>query len=142
MDLGVFQQDQDGPPEVAQQVAEEEDDVSGTEVLVGLAAEAQYTVTPAGAEREVGKDRNPIMTLPVGEHRGAASGRPGAPYQGRQLEAGFIQEDEEGAQQSGFFLTRGQISHFHRAMAASSRSSARRSGFWGLQPIWYRSRPT
>jgi hypothetical protein len=32
------------------------------------------------------------------------------------------------------FFIRGQSCCFHRAMAASSRSTARRSGFWQLQP--------
>lgn len=142
VDLGVVQQEEDGPAEVTQQVAEGEDDVSGTEVLVELAAEVQPAVPPARAEREGGKDGDPVMTLPVAEYGGAASGRPGTPYQRRQLEAGFIQEDEVGAQPPGVFFTRGQTTRFHRSMAASSRSSARRSGFWGLQPIWCRSRPT
>jgi hypothetical protein len=47
-----------------------------------------------------------------------------------------------GCQPCGVFFTRGQTDRFHSAMVASSRSMARRSGFWWLQPIWCRSLPT
>jgi hypothetical protein len=40
-----------------------------------------------------------------------------------------------GCQPCGVFFTRGQTDRFHSAMAASLRSTARRSGFWWLQPI-------
>jgi hypothetical protein len=39
-----------------------------------------------------------------------------------------------GAQPCGVFFTRGQSVRFQHSMAASSRSTARRSGFWWLQP--------
>jgi hypothetical protein len=47
-----------------------------------------------------------------------------------------------GRQPCGVFFTRGQTVRFHSAMAVSLRSTARRSGFWWLQPIWWRSFPT
>jgi hypothetical protein len=47
-----------------------------------------------------------------------------------------------GCQPSGVFFTLGQTDRFHSAMAASSRSTARRSGFWWLQPSSWRSLPT
>jgi hypothetical protein len=47
-----------------------------------------------------------------------------------------------GCQPCGVFFTRGQTDRFHVVTAASSRSTARRSGFWWLQPIWCKSLPT
>jgi hypothetical protein len=47
-----------------------------------------------------------------------------------------------GRQPCGVFFTRGQLDRFHSAMASSLRSRARRSGFWWLHPIWWRSLPT
>jgi hypothetical protein len=47
-----------------------------------------------------------------------------------------------GAQPGGVFFMRGQSLRTHRSMAASSLSSARRSGFWWLQPKACMSLPT
>jgi hypothetical protein len=55
------------------------------------------------------------------------------PYHvGNQLEAGFIGKCYMGTQPRSVFLIRGQSSCFQRWIAFSSRSRARRSGFWGL----------
>jgi hypothetical protein len=47
-----------------------------------------------------------------------------------------------GCQPCGVFFTAGQTDCFQSVMAASSRSMARRSGFWWLHPSWCRSLPT
>jgi hypothetical protein len=47
-----------------------------------------------------------------------------------------------GCQPCGVFFTAGQTDRFHSAIATSLRSTARRSGFWGLQLSWCRSLPT
>jgi hypothetical protein len=41
-----------------------------------------------------------------------------------------------GCQPCGVFFTRGHSDRFHSVMAASFRSTARRSGFWWLHPSW------
>jgi hypothetical protein len=46
-----------------------------------------------------------------------------------------------GAQPSSVFLTRGQSFRFQRWMASSSRSRARVSGFWRVQPRLCVGRP-
>ncbi len=142
VDLGVVQQNDDGTSQVTQEIAEAEDDLSGMEVLVELAAEVQPAVATAWAQAEAGKNRDPVMALPVAQQGRATPWCPGAPHHGGQLEPGLIEEDEVGAQPPGVFFTRGHSFLFHRSILASSRSRARRSGFWALQPIWCRSRPT
>lgn len=51
-------------------------------------------------------------------------------------EAGFVQESQPSVQPAGVFFTRGHSCRTHRAIAASSRSLARRAGRWRLQPSW------
>lgn len=46
-----------------------------------------------------------------------------------QQEAGFVEEQDVGAQPPRVFFTAGHVERFHSLMASSSRSMARRSGF-------------
>ena len=68
-----------------------------------------------------------LVAVPVDRRLPARS--PG-PQQGwNQEESGFVDEDEVGTQPRGlFFFARAQVSVFHRSIASSSRSIARRSG--------------
>lgn len=135
VDVGAVEQHDHGAAKMTKQVAQERHDVGRVEVLVQLAAEVEPAPTPTGAEREGGKGRDTIVLLPVAQQRRVAAWRPGAPHARRQLESRFVKEDEVGPQPSGVFFTLGQSRLFQRSIAASSRSSARRSGFWALQPI-------
>ena len=58
----------------------------------------------------------------------ARPGRAGA-------QAAFVNEDNGPPLLAGLFFKAGQTSFFQRAMAFSSRSSARRSGRWQLKPL-------
>ena len=53
----------------------------------------------------------------------------------RLMAHAFVLEADPGLAASGVFFTRGQSSLTQRAMASSSRSTARRAGRWRLQPI-------
>ena len=55
-------------------------------------------------------------------------------------QAAFVDEDDRAPFGAGLFFKAGQVLRFQVAMAASSRSSARPTGFWQLQPK--RSRKT
>ena len=135
VDARIVEQHVDGATKMTEQVAQERHDVRSAEVLVQLAAEVEPAATPAGAEREGRDDREPVALVPVTQQGRLAPWCPGAPDAGRQLEARLVEEDEVGAQPCGVFFTRGQACFFQRSIAASSRSSARRSGFCALQPI-------
>jgi len=135
VDVGAVEQHEDGTAKMTKQVTQEGYDVGRAEVFVQLAAKVEPAATPAGAEREGGKDRDTVVPLPVPQQGRVAAWRPGAPHTRRQLESRLVQEDDVGAQPRGVFFTRGQSRFFQRSIAASSRSSALRSGFWALQPI-------
>jgi hypothetical protein len=73
------------------------------------------------------------MAIAVAQTGRLPSGGPGPAHVGDEQKAALIDEDEMGATSCGVFLSVASVL-FHRAMAASSRSTARRSGFWQLQP--------
>ncbi len=108
--------------------------------------ELQLVVEPtATAPRTQGEARDhgdTIVVLPVAEERRRPAGRPGAPHGGNQLEARFVREDEVRVPAREVLFTRAHARRFHSVIAASSRFSARRSGFCGVRPHWWRRRPT
>src|SRR5512136_509278 len=109
-------------------------------ILVELAV--QRTMEALWTDSNTRNGRDPIMTIAMQYDRGLSHRTPSLVDRGNQEEARFVDEDEMGCQPCGVFFTRGQTDRFHFSMATSSRSTARRSGFWWLQPIWCRSLPT
>lgn len=141
MDRGVVPDDDHVTPEVPQQVTEE---VAHPQTVDVRAVEAivEAHAVPNRADREGRDDRDAVATVAVTQHRGATPRCPGLEQRGDQLEAALVREDDVGAQPLGVFFTSGHTSRFHRSMASSSRSRARRSGFWQLQPSECMRRPT
>ena len=124
--------------EVAEQVGKKRADLGLADVvMVPLVVEAEALTDRA--DRETGDDRDPIAATPVAQQWRLAARRPGAQDGGGEHEARFIYEDEVGPQPKGVFFTRGHAFRFQRAIACSSRSRARRSGFWQVQPHCARS---
>lgn len=127
--------------QVAEQMAQEGNDFEFAEVVVvPLVVEAEAAT--ARADRDPGDHRDPVVALGMAQPRRLAARRPGARHGGREHEARFIYEDEVGPQPKRPLFTRGQRVRFQCAIAASSRSRARRSGFWQLQSQRASRRPT
>lgn len=141
MRFAVVPQDDDGAGEMSEQVLEKAGCGDRANVL-GMTLEIEPAPPAQGAHRDAGDDRDAIVAVPVAEDRGLAARCPRPPHGRRDQEARFVDEDEVGAQPRGVFFTRAQSRVFHRAIAASSRWSARRSGFCGVQPSWWSRRPT
>jgi hypothetical protein len=68
------------------------------------------------------------------DERGAPAPAPGPGAWRPQRLAGFVLEDDPGAEGRRGAFTRGQVSFFHTSTAPSSRSTARRAPSWQLQP--------
>jgi hypothetical protein len=133
MQKQAIPQHDDGAAKMAQEVGEKRANIGlANVVMVPLVVEAE--ALPARADRETGNHRDAVAAMPVAQERRLAARRPGPEHGGREHEAGFVYEDEVGPQPYGVFFTRGQALRFQRAIACSSRSRARRSGFWQLQP--------
>ena len=138
---GVIQNDDQGATQLPQQLTEKGTDFFLTDVVIEEQVVQTETMAP-GAQRNSGDDRNFVAAALTMMLEGSdAPRRPSLHHQGSQQEARFIGKDYVGAQPRGVFFTRGQSFRFQRSMAFSSRSKARRSGFWCVQPNRCRSWP-
>lgn len=126
---GVVQQDDARPAQVAQQLAEKGADFQLTDVFQAKMI-VESEALASGADGDCRDDRDLVAPVAMAVDRCAPPRRPGLEQVWDQEESGFVDEDEMGAQPCGVFFTCGQVFRFHRLIAASSRSRARRSGFW------------
>ena len=133
VDASIVQQHDDVAAEVAPQLTDE-----GVHLLVSDVVPVELVVQaeapPAGTDGNAGDHGDLVAPRAVAQHRRTATWRPGLEDRGQEQEARFVGKDEVGVQARGLFFTAGQCTRFQRAMAASSRSAARRSGFWWLHP--------
>jgi hypothetical protein len=141
VDAAVVPEDDDRPAQMTQQVPKKLAhlrlaDVGPVHAVVEAEPMAARTHGDAGDHREA------IVSLPKAQQRSVPTRRPGLADARDQEEAGFVDEDEVGAQPRGVFFTRGHTRRFQSAMRSSSRWSARASGFWWLHPSLCISRPT
>ena len=114
-------------------------------VRFGIGVQGEVEPDPAAPRREAqsGDGGDLVVGARALEEQGRLADRgPGAPHHGRHEEAALVEKDQAGPQRAGFFLMRGHSVRSQRRMAGSSRSRARRSGFWGLQPRARNRRPT
>ena len=128
MGAGVVQQGNHWPIQMSQQMAEKLTDFLLSDVLeVKLVEEAQPL--PFRADGDARDHRDLVPPIAMVDHRRLTTRRPGLGDVRDQQESGFIRKNYMGAQPRGVFFTRGQSFCFQRAMASSSRSMARVSGF-------------
>ena len=141
VNLAVVEQGDDVSAEMAQDVFEERADHFAVDVRVEQLA-VQPRATPLRADGDPGDGRDPVVAVEVMEDRRPPARTPRPAHRRDQEKARFVEEKEIGPQPCGVFFRRGQTVRFHRAIASSSRSTARRSGFWGVHPNSCRSLPT
>ena len=141
VDAAIVPQHDDRPAQVTEEMAEKLTDLGLVDVRP-MQAVVETEVSAARTDREAGNHRETIVPLPETQQRGVPPRRPGFAHTGDQEEARFVDEDEVGAQPCSVFFTRDQSRRFHLVMRASSRWSARASGFWWLHPSVCISRPT
>lgn len=129
MRWGLVQKHNHRAVQVSKQMAEEDAHLLLPDVAEPkLVIEAEMLALGTdGDPRDHGDSVSPIAVV---QDRSVAARGPRFDHVGDQQEAGFVGEDEVGAQPRGVFFIRGQSLCFQRSMACSSRSAARRSGFW------------
>jgi len=129
VDAGLVPEEEDGAAEMAQQVPEERAHLVVPDVLrVDLEVEADPLAL--GRDADPGDDREAIAAVAMADDRRLPTRRPGLAQGRDQEEARLVGEDDVGTQPRSVFFTRGQSFRFQRSMRTSSRSRARRSGFW------------
>lgn len=141
VNLAIVPEDDHWSAEVTQQVSQEVTHLCLLDVL-GMEAPEESQPPAPRTDRDAGDDRDLVPAIAMPDDRRLAARRPGAPDGGNQEEARLVDEDEMGPQPRSVFFTRGHSTRFQCSMAASSRSSARVSGFCGVQSSWCRRRPT
>lgn len=128
----------DLPAEVANELCQPH----AVDVAVGPDRKVERDPTAPWGHRQRPDDRG-FLTVPSGlrKDRRLTARRPGPAHERCEEKPALIQEDDVGLQSLRFFLMRGQSTLTQRRIAASSRSRAWRSGFWGVQPNDRRRRP-
>lgn len=132
----------EGTLKMPAQLLQERKNLSGVDVRLRMKAKKQPDAGSIGRDGQSGDDGNlPIRVGPMSEQGSLAARRPRPSHQRHHQEAAFVDKDERRAYARGVFFTRGQSILTQVWMAASSRSTARRCGFWGLQPRECKIRP-
>lgn len=138
---GVIQENDEGAAELPQQLAQKHTNFFLSEVVIEEEVVKAQMMSPE-AERDPGNDGDFIPApLAITEEGSTTPRCPGPDYQGSQQKAAFIGKNYVGTPPRGVFFRRGQSSRFQRSMAPSPRSSARPSGFGGVQLIRCRRLP-
>ena len=124
------------------QMPEEAHHLPGADLGVGMETKIEPHVITAGrhTERRQG-GYLPEVTTPLKQHRSLAPRLPAATHQRFHQQAAFVEENQPGVQPVRFFLSAGQVCLIHCRIPSSSRSTARRAGFCGLQPSEWSKRP-
>lgn len=86
-------------------------------------------------ERQSSDDRETFPVEGLVEHRRLSARRPSPNPCGAGAQPAFVYKDDGSPLLAGFFFSAGQSTRFHRRIAFSSRSTARRSGRWQLKPL-------
>ncbi len=110
-----------------EQVAQECSNIQSVRLRRRSSERERYS--PALGRHNQRTDRgDPILFVKIVHDRRVSFRRLGMDHVRDEEEARFIEEDQMGPTSCGVFIW-GQRVRFHRAIAASSRSGARRSGF-------------
>lgn len=138
---GIVEKNDDVSAKVLQEVAKKHGDLVAADVD-GVEMAVQAQTMSLGADRNARDRRNSVMAMPMAKQRRLTARAPRFPHGRNQQKSGFVRENDVGTQPCGVFFTRGHTVRFHWAIRVSSRSMARRSGFWWLHPNRCRSLPT
>lgn len=141
MNLAIIQQHDQMAVHLPQQMAEEDGHFFTVDIVL-IQVAVQRTMATFRADGDTRNGRDPVVPIPMMNNRRLSDRAPRFAHRRNQEEARFVNKDKVGCQPCGVFFTRGQTDRVHSAMAVSLRSMARRSGFWWLHPIWWRSLPT
>ncbi len=133
---------EDGTLAMPAEMLEEGKNPRRRDIGLGMKTKEQSDAVSFGQDDQ-GRNRGnfPIGVGPVVKERCLARWSPCPPHQRHHQKPAFIEKNEGGAYPSGVFFTFGQTVLIQDRMASSSRSTARRCGFWGLHPRECKIRP-
>ncbi len=129
VNAGIVPDEDHVPAKVTEEMLEKATDLVVLDVF-WVAAKVQSNAAALRGNRDSGDDGDAVSAVTMVYDRRLAPRRPGLAQRRDQEHTGFVDEDEVGTQPRSVFFIRGHSLRFHRLIAASSRSRARRSGFW------------
>lgn len=125
------------------QMLEEPHGALGVDVGLRMQAEIQSDPVACGRDAQRGDGGHLLMAAtPLAQYGSLSPRAPGATHQRGHEHPRLVEEHECRTQARGVFFTRGQSCSIQARMRCSSRSTARRVGFWGENPSPCRSRLT
>ena len=133
MSLGAIPDYQQSARQMTQQMGKEVHHLRGAD---GSLVELEIEVPP----RDAGDGREHLPVEMILQHWGLSARGPGAHPMGPLAQPALVDEDDGAPLFAGFFLISGQRFCFHSRIFSSSRSSARPTGRWQLQPNCRRMR--
>ena len=133
--LEAIPDEYDGRVQLMLKMLEEIHGALGVDVGIRMESKVQRNSIPFGQDAYCGDGRNLLMrTATLVQHRCVPPQAPGTAHQWGHEHPGFVEENDGGSQARGVFFTRGQSCSIQARMRSSSRSTARRVGFWGENP--------
>ena len=142
MRLKPVPHDNDMPYQFLQIAPKEGYDSVRINIDIGMQTKIKAETVFAWSNAKSGDNGNFLMrTGFLIQDRSLSTRAPSSPYQRGHQHAAFVDKNDMRLQLGSFFLIRGQSTLTHSLILVSSRSLARRSGFWGLQPRSWRIRP-
>jgi hypothetical protein len=133
--LEAIPDEDDGRVQLTLQMLKEVHGALSVDIGIGMEPKVQRDPISVRqhAQRRDGRD---LMLRPtaLAQHRRVSAHAPGAAHQRRHEHPGFVEENDARPQAGSVFFTRGQSCSIQVRMRSSSRSTARRVGFWGENP--------
>jgi hypothetical protein len=125
----------DGRVQLMLKMLEEVHCALGVDVGIPMKPKVQRDTISFRQDADCSDGRDLLMRAStLAQHRGMSTQAPRAAHQGCHKHPGFIEENDGGSQARSVFFTRGQSCSIQARMRCSSRSTARRVGFWGENP--------
>lgn len=140
--IAAILDDSERRPDQSRQVPEKGANAEGIDARLGGQAKTALHAVAAGRNHQ-GRNDGDLLARPPAliQHGRLAARRPRATHERGDQDARLVNEDQRGAAARGVFFTTGHRAFTHWAIAASSRSMARRAGCGGLHPNACSTRP-
>jgi len=133
--LEAIPDEHDGRVQLTLQMLEEIHGALSIDVGIGMQPKVQRDPIAIWQDAQRGDGRDLVLgATALAQYWRVSAHAPGAAYQRRHEHPGFVEENDARPQACGVFFTRGQSCSIQARMRSSSRSTARRVGFWGENP--------
>ncbi len=133
--LEAIPDEHDGRVQLTLQMLKEIHSALSVDVGIRMQPKVQRDPIAVWQDAQRGDGRDLMLgATALAQHRRVSAQAPRAAHQRSHEHPGFVEEYDARPQARGVFFTRGQSWSIQARMRSSSRSTARRVGFWGENP--------